>query len=332
MDATLQALLTLFDYSNFSGVLPSFLRGIKVTDAKDLVLDALKTKDTLVALSSVFHDYPHCWRCKEDLVYRATHQWFCSLHSPLTDGHDGDLISSAFSLAKNSVEFFPPKTKSKFVSTLLDPHDWCLSRQRHWGVPLVALHCQECSQAYVTRELVDHVASKMETEGLEWWWKTNVSELGQLLVLCPNCGNNDFTKFKKEEDVLDVWFDSGSSNFAVLQSPNYRPTKFPCDVYFEGKDQHRGWFQSSLFCSMLARRDSSCGGDTADTLEYLPPCKNLLTHGFLVDEKGRKFSKSLGNGLGLDQVLELCSGNVDVIRLWACSCDWSKDVKVCFLV
>lgn len=197
---------------------PSFLRGVKVTDAKQLVLDALK--DKLVCLSTVVHEYPHCWRCKQGLVYRATHQWFCSLHTHGSEetqaGKDEDLVTRSVSAASSSMKFFPPATKTKFVNTLRDPHDWCLSRQRHWGVPLVALHCLNCSHAHVTRKLVDYVAAKMETEGLEWWWKTDLTtfDSGDLFS-CPFCDNTDPTKFRKETDVLDVWFDSGSSSVAV---------------------------------------------------------------------------------------------------------------------
>lgn len=194
-------------------VFPAFLRGMKVSDAKQVVLEALK--ENLVTCTTLVHEYPHCWRCKQGLVFRATHQWFCSLHT--SDGANSenfDLVSRAVASATAKMRFFPPNTKSKFVSTLLDPHDWCLSRQRHWGVPLVALHCLSCSRAYVNREMVEHVASKMETEGLEWWWSSKVSELGEL-VKCPSCGNDDPDEFRKEKDVLDVWFDSGSSNVAV---------------------------------------------------------------------------------------------------------------------
>jgi len=284
-------------------VLPDLV-GKSVAEGHKFVVSKLQENQNLLFLGTMDHSYPHCWRCKNPVMFRATNQWFCSLHTPAAEG-TGNLVSAAVKEVKQNVKFFPPSCKSKLVSTLLEPHEWCLSRQRSWGVPVVGLHCSQCLNAYVTPSMVEQVANEVQTHGLEAWPDMPMETLNPC---CPHCGNKDPTQFKKETNVLDVWFDSGTSYYSVFGDESAAPY----DVYFEGTDQHRGWFQSSLLCSMVSQNKS--------------PMKNILTHGFLVDQDGKKFSKSLGNGVTPQQVRDEYNNN-DVMRLWACSADWRKDVK-----
>lgn len=320
-----------------TSVYPAALSGLCAGDAatQERVLEMVRQDGRLVLQSKVSHDYPHCWRCKKGLVFRPTEQWFCSLHkSSATEANTkDDLVSRAAHAVGRRVSFFPRQGRAKFLNMLNEPHEWCLSRQRYWGVPVVALHCLSCGDPYSTEEMVDTVANKLEDHGLEYWWGTDCAELKPC---CPRCGNSDAARFRKETDVLDVWFDSGASFYHMVRrephdycvpgqregSEHVPPRPRVCDLYFEGRDQHRGWFQSSLLCSMV-----SLGQPGASNEETVVPFANLLTHGFLVDEKGRKVSKSEGNGMTYDEFVLCCGGNMDLARLWACTCDWTKDMK-----
>eukprot|EP01124_Arcella_intermedia_P020781 TRINITY_DN282_c0_g1_i1.p1 TRINITY_DN282_c0_g1~~TRINITY_DN282_c0_g1_i1.p1 ORF type:complete len:825 (-),score=189.35 TRINITY_DN282_c0_g1_i1:21-2495(-) len=292
-------------YTSNEDLYPPELRGKKVQEGHKMVLWKLFTNKKLLFLEPVVHEYPHCWRCKNPLLWRSTPQWFCVL--------DAQTLERTLDLSK-TLNFYPPTGRHTYESYLKNRDEWCVSRQRKWGVPLVALHCKVCLKGSTTEEMVKYVANGVEREGLGYWERVPMEALKPQCV----CGNANPDLFRKETDVLDVWFDSGVSNYSVLfseLSQHNPPTKFfqfPCDVYLEGKDQYRGWFQSSSLCSMVSTGSL--------------PTKNILCHGFLVDEKGRKFSKSSGVGLTPKELVK--KYNADVLRLWSCSFDYTKDLCV----
>lgn len=286
-----------------SGVVPAELEGKSVVEGQEWVRETLKTCHHLLFEDKVTHSFPHCWRCKNPLIFRATKQYFCSI-----DNHD---LLRRTRQQVEKIDFYDSTSKNTMLECLSNRMEWCLSRQRNWGVPIPALVCEVCDNPILKREMVEKVAEGVEREGLDYWENVEVSsELVPEGLECE-CGNSDLSQFRKETDVLDVWFDSGASHYAVVyQSPNLN---FPCDLYLEGKDQYRGWFQSSFFCSMVAT-GKVC-------------TKRVLTHGFIVDEFGKKISKSEGNGKPLEEVKALY--NTDVLRLWVCSCSaFSTDVTM----
>ena len=279
-------------------IIPAELAGMPVTDGQIWVLKKLKEVGSLLLKKNITHSYSHCWRCHTGLIFRATKQWFCDLSK-------NNLKVQAVD-ALETLDAFPPKSINRLKATVEGRLEWCLSRQRIWGVPIPALICTNCDAARTDKEFIDLVAYHVETEGVEYWDTVDIKKIKKD-VSCTYCGSN---QFKKETDILDVWFDSGISHYAVLlHNP---PLRFPADMYLEGKDQHRGWFQSSLL--------------TALVLEGKAPMKQLLTHGFTVDEKGHKMSKSLGNVVSPEQMIEQLG--TDGLRLWATSIDYADDAVV----
>lgn len=280
------------------GIEPVQLQGMAVTDGQIWVIKKLAEKNMLVHKASIKHSYPHCWRCRNALIFRATSQWFCNLEKD-------NLRQRALDAIKD-ITFYPPRSVNFLRATLETRLEWCLSRQRVWGVPIPALICVTCNHAFITEKLIEHVAKGIEKEGIEYWDRVSVKELAKD-ISCPQCAN---TEFKKEQDILDVWFESGISHYAVLY--NNKEQQFPADVYCEGLDQHRAWFQSSLLTSMVLEKEA---------------CTNaFLTHGFTVDEKGHKMSKSLGNVVTPDEIITKLG--TDGLRLWVSSINYDGDAIV----
>jgi isoleucyl-tRNA synthetase len=233
-------------------------------------------------------------------MFRATDQWFCDLQK-------NDLVKKALQELKN-IHFIPKWGENRLAAFLENRTEWCISRQKQWGVPIPAVICKKCDHAHLNAEFVRVIAKGVAQHGIEFWDTYEIKHG----FTCENCNNNDATLFAKETDILDVWFDSGISHYAVIQKQDAFP--LPVDLYLEGSDQHRGWFQSSLLCSMV--------------LNNKPCTKAILTHGFVVDEKGRKMSKSFGNVIAPDDVIQKYSR--DIVRSWVASADYKNDVAVSF--
>ncbi len=300
------------------GIAPKELEGMSVFDAQGWVINALSVHSRLFYKSSIRHSYPHCWRCRNGLIFRATKQWFCDLSK--------DNLRQKVVNGIDKLTMIPEKSHNRLKAALEGRLEWCLSRQRVWGVPITAILCKNCDQAFIDKNLIKKVVEGIEREGIEYWDKVPVQELVGRDFKCK-CGNSlngksldsardeRITKdesfgFKKETDILDVWFDSGISHFAVLK--DNPELQFPADMYLEGKDQHRGWFQSSLLTSYVLEKQSCM--------------KSIVTHGFTVDEQGRKMSKSLGNSVAPRELIDKLG--TDGLRLWSSSIDLKDEVVV----
>lgn len=278
------------------GIMPQELEGMPVSDGQIWVIKKLAASGNLFAKASITHSYPHCWRCHNGLIFRATPQWFFNLEQ--------DAVKERALHAVEAMAFLPPQGKNFLRATIENRWEWCLSRQRVWGVPIPALICTKCDAALISPELAERVAAGVEQEGVEFWDRVAIADLIGTLS-CTACQG---TEFKKEQDILDVWFDAGVSHAVVLV-----PRKeFPADLYLEGIDQHRGWFQSSLLTSMV--------------LEKKACTRAIMTHGFTVDDKGHKMSKSLGNVISPQEIIDKIG--TDGLRLWAASIDHEKDAIV----
>jgi isoleucyl-tRNA synthetase len=273
--------------------------GKKVFDANPEVVALLKEKGALLASGKETHSYPICWRCKHPIIFRATEQWFIAL-----DG-DGCLRQNALDAIKR-VEWFPAWGEERISNMIATRPDWCISRQRLWGVPITAFYCKGCGKAVMRADLCRHVAGLFETESADVWYEKDAKDLLPAGFACPDCGS---AEFEKERDILDVWFDSGSSHAAVLGSRPDLP--WPADVYLEGSDQHRGWFHSSLLVSVATRRE--------------PPYRQVITHGFTVDAEGRKISKSLGNDVDTHKLI--AQHGAEILRLWTIMVDYREDMR-----
>lgn len=281
------------------GIQPVELQGMSVADGQIWVIKKLAEQGKLLYKTTIRHSYPHCWRSRDGLIYRATKQWFCDLER-------NGLKEKALQEIE-TITTLPEKSGNRLHAAIEGRLEWCLSRQRIWGVPIPALLCTTCDHTYITKEFVDMVAQKVKQEGIEYWDTVDVSELISKDFVCPSCNGSSFTK---EHDILDVWFDSGISHYAVLNKEH--GLSFPADVYAEGKDQHRGWFQSSLLTGLV--------------VEQKAPMKTIVTHGFTVDEQGRKMSKSLGNVVSPQQMIDQLG--TDGLRLWVSSIDCSGDAVI----
>ncbi len=279
-------------------VLPADLAGKSIIDGQGLVISKLLENHALVSKGTIKHSYPHCWRCHKGLIFRATKQWFFNLDK---DGMKQKTLNVVTDLA-----MYPESSRNRLRATLDSRLEWCISRQRVWGVPIPALICIGCDYTYMSSELIMRVAQQVSVHGIEYWNTVPVSELTPP-SLCPQCG---ISSWQKEMDILDVWFESGVSHYAVLQKN--LELGFPADLYVEGKDQHRAWFQSSLLISM-ALNDETC-------------TKGFLTHGFTVDAHGKKMSKSLGNVIAPQDIIDKLG--TDGLRLWVASIDYADDAVV----
>ena len=271
--------------------------GLKTDDANKPIAEHLEKIGALFALKKIIHQYPHCWRCKNPVLFRATDQWFCSV-----DDFKDDAIK-----AIDEVEWIPGWGKDRITSMVRERKDWCISRQRKWGVPIPIFYCEDCGEPLIDKKAMLAVADLFGKEGSNAWFTHTAEEILPKGKKCSKCGCTSFTK---EKDIMDVWFDSGSSHAAVLKNRPY--LKWPADLYLEGADQYRGWFQSSLLTSVA----------TMGTAPY----KAVLTHGWVVDGKGRVMHKSLGNGIDPQEVID--QYGADVLRLWVASSDYHADIRI----
>ena len=257
--------------------------GLKTEESNTVILADMKESGALFASEQIVHSYPHCWRCKSPIIFRATPQWFCSV----------DSFKEAAVKACDDVKWLPAWGKDRMAAMIRERSDWCISRQRRWGLPIPVFYCEDCGKPVCTEESIESVAGIFEKEGSNAWFSREAEELLPQGFTCPHCGGKRFTK---ETNTLDGWFDSGSTHYAAMQ----RDQGFwPCDMYMEGGDQYRGWFQSSLLVAVGALGKGA-------------PYRECLTHGWTVDGEGKAMHKSLGNG---------------VDRLWAGSADYHVDVR-----
>jgi isoleucyl-tRNA synthetase len=283
----------------FDGTVPEF-KGQDVFAANVKIVEKLRSLGRLLFFGQKQHSYPHCWRCKNPIIFRATRQWFLNM------GHN-ELRKKVLSSIQSDIRFIPESGRLRIQAMVELRPDWCLSRQRYWGVPIPAVCCVNCQEEFLEPFVVDNFARKILTEGSGSWFKKDIQEFLPKQYRCPRC-NSD--KFKRGEDILDVWFDSGVSYRAVLMVDG--SLEFPASLYLEGSDQHRGWFQASLIPSMA--------------VEGKPPFKAALTHGFVVDGEGRKMSKSMGNVISPQEIIK--DYGADILRLWAASSNYNEDVKI----
>jgi len=277
-----------------------FFAGLHVQKEANAAVSAkLAEVGALLFEGKVSHSYPHCWRCKKPIIFRATEQWFISMEA-------NDLRAKSLQHI-NDVRWIPHWGRERIFNMIENRPDWCISRQRTWGVPITAFYCKKCGEALADAKLMYHVADLFEDAGSDIWFEKEARELLPAGTACPHCGHDDFDK---EQDILDVWFDSGVSHAAVLEQREKLAT--PADMYLEGSDQHRGWFHSSLLAAVGTR-------DVA-------PYKAVLTHGFVLDENGRPMSKSLGNVVAPEKVIK--KYGAEILRLWVATQDYRNDTRV----
>ena len=273
--------------------------GQHVFKANKAIIELLKAKGALMAEEKISHSYPHCWRCKSPVIFRATEQWFISMRTK-------DLLKKTVE-AVQTVTWVPGWGKDRFMSMIENRPDWVISRQRAWGVPIVAFKCKACGELLLEQSVIDHVADIVEKEGADVWFAKSPAELLPKGTACKKCRA---VEFEKEMDIIDVWFDSGVSHAAVLKK---RPElSRPADMYLEGSDQHRGWFQSSLLTAVGATGAA--------------PYRTVLTHGFTVDGSGKKMSKSAGNVVAPQEVID--QYGAEVLRLWVSAADYRDDIRI----
>ena len=295
-------LMPVDDNGVFTGEAGQFA-GLSTDEANPVIIDWLREQGTLVAEKKINHSYPHCWRCHEPVIFRATDQWFVSMDK-------NALREDALRAINSEVEWIPAWAKNRIGAMVGDRPDWCISRQRSWGVPIPVFKCAKCGNTVATAETFDAVIELFNTKGADAWFTEAPSDYLPRGTKCEVCGG---TELIPEKDILDVWWESGVSHTSVCRHrAEADGLTFPADMYLEGSDQHRGWFQSSLLTSIGAYG--------------VPPYRSVMHCGFTVDEEGRKMSKSLGNGIDPE---EMCNKfGADVLRLWVSSCDYSQDVSI----
>ncbi|MFP4399059.1 MAG: isoleucine--tRNA ligase [Desulfonatronovibrio sp.] len=279
-----------------------FLAGYNVYEANPLVVERLKGRGLLLAEKRLSHSYPHCWRCKKPVIFRATTQWFVAMDKT-------GLRRRALEAIMNQVQWIPSWGRQRIYSMIENRPDWCISRQRNWGVPIIALICPECDYTYMDPDWIYSITDKFENHerGCDYWFEADMQEIVPHGLTCPECGSSEW---KKEDDILDVWFDSGTSFAAVLEKR--KECAYPADLYLEGTDQHRGWFHSSLLASVGTRGQA--------------PYKAVLTHGYVVDKDGRKMSKSLGNVIAPQEIID--KYGAEILRIWVAAVDYQEDVRI----
>jgi len=271
--------------------------GMSTGDAGKAIAAAMRESGALFASRKMIHQYPHCWRCRQPVLFRATEQWFCSV-----DSFKDDAIKAA-----RGVKWTPAWGEERMVSMIRERSDWCISRQRLWGVPIPIFYCEDCEKPIFQRDIFDAVIKLFRAEGSDAWYARSVEEILPSGTECPHCGG---VHFKKDRDIMDVWFDSGTSHASVLDGRDYM--QWPADLYMEGGDQYRGWFQSSLLTAVAWRGEA--------------PYRAVLSHGWTVDGEGRKMSKSLGNVISPQDVVD--KYGADILRLWVASLDYRVDVRL----
>ena len=273
--------------------------GLSYDKANTAIIEELKNTGKLFAKAELSHQYPHCWRCKNPVIYRATTQWFASV-----EGFREKVLEEI-----KNVKWFPAWGQERMTNMIKDRADWCISRQRVWGVPIPIFYCEDCSKELINEETIKRIKTLVSVNSTNMWFDLTTEQILKDLAVCPECGG---THFKKETDIMDVWFDSGSTHKAVLENPKYGINTETADMYLEGNDQYRGWFQSSLLTSVATKGKA--------------PYKEILTHGMVVDAAGRKMSKSLGNGI--DPLKVVSQYGADILRLWCISADYKADVRI----
>lgn len=272
--------------------------GLKYSDANNKIIEHLEKTGYLFAKKKISHQYPHCWRCKNPVIYRATTQWFASI-----DGFREDVLNEI-----KNVKWIPSWGQERMTNMVKDRSDWCISRQRVWGVPIPIFYCKTCGKELINEEIIERIKTLVSVNGSSMWYDLTSQQILKDFGKCE-CG---CTEFIKEKDIMDVWFDSGSTHNAVLENPKYGINQDIADMYMEGNDQYRGWFQSSLLTSVATKKKA--------------PYRQVLTHGMVVDGEGRKMSKSLGNGVEPLGVIN--KYGADILRLWAVSADYQTDVRI----
>ncbi len=286
------------DYGRYRQDLELF-GGMKLKEANPAVNNKLTEVGALLHETSVEHSYPHCWRCKKPIIFRATEQWFISMEK-------NNLRQKALQEIER-VEWIPSWGRNRIYNMVEARPDWCISRQRSWGVPITIVYCEKCGEALDDGKVMHYIADQFAATGSDIWFEKEASELLPPGTVCPDCSHNKFTK---ETDILDVWFDSGVSHAAVCEQRDY--LKSPADLYLEGSDQHRGWFHSSLLESVGTR-------DRA-------PYKAVLTHGFVLDKDGRPMSKSMGNVIAPEEIIR--KYGAEILRLWVAATDYRDDIRL----
>lgn len=271
-------------------------KGLKTDEANKVIAKDLEESGALFALEKIVHQYPHCWRCNSPIIYRATEQWFCSVN-----GFKDEAVK-----AIESVKWIPAWGEDRIKGMVRDRSDWCISRQRTWGVPIPIVYCKDCGKPIVTDETIKAISDMFKAEGADAWWIKEPAEFIPSTVKCE-CGCGEFTK---EYDIMDVWFDSGVSHTAVMEQ--HKGLSWPADLYLEGADQYRGWFQSSLLTSVVYKGSA--------------PYKAVCTHGWVVDGEGKTMHKSLGNGIAPNEITDVYGA--DILRLWVASSDYHSDIRI----
>ena len=271
--------------------------GLNTDEANKKIALHLESTGNLLALQKIIHQYPHCWRCKSPILFRATEQCFCSI---------SDFADKAIE-AIDTVEWVPAWGRDRIAGMVKDRSDWCISRQRTWGVPIPIFYCEDCGAEIINDETISNLSAVFRKEGADAWYAHEAADLLPNGYKCEKCGG---THFKKESDIMDVWFDSGSTHAAVLDNRDYLGS--PADLYLEGADQYRGWFQSSLLTSVATKGVS--------------PYKTIVTHGWVVDGEGKKMSKSLGNTIVPEDIVN--QYGADILRLWVASSDYHADIRI----
>ena len=276
-----------------------YVEGLSVLQANETILQLLRDRKSLLGIEELVHSYPHCWRCHNPVIFRATSQWFI-------DMEHGDLRKNSLS-AIQGVRWLPEWGQERISNMIATRPDWCISRQRVWGVPITAFYCEECQEVLLRREVIDHVVDLFEKEGSDAWFRRPVKALMPPGTTCAQCGTD---RFRKETDILDVWFDSGASQEAVLgQKPE---VPWPADLYIEGSDQYRGWFHSSLLVGVGISQGA--------------PYRQIITHGWTLDAEGRAMSKSLGNVIEPQTIIK--KDGAEILRLWVAAADFKEDIRI----
>ncbi len=276
-----------------------FFAGLEVFEANPIINKKLAGLGALIKEEEITHDYPHCWRCKQPVIFRSTEQWFISMEK-------NDLRKKALK-AIDQVTWIPAWGRDRIYGMIANRPDWCISRQRAWGVPITVFFCNQCGEMLISQEILDHVCRLVEESGADVWFTEPEERLLPPGTTCPGCGGNSF---RKETDILDVWFDSGVSYAAVMEKRPY--LRSPADLYLEGSDQHRGWFHSSLLCSVGTRGTA--------------PYKGVLTHGFVVDGEGKAMHKSAGNVIAPEDLIK--NYGAEIIRLWVAAEDYRDNIRL----
>ncbi len=271
--------------------------GLYYEKSNEAILEDMKESGALFASEEFLHSYPHCWRCKHPIIFRATPQWFCSVKA-----FKDDAVKAC-----EDVTWMPAWGGERMVQMIKERADWCISRQRHWGLPIPVFECKDCGKVVCTEETINRVSEMFGKYGSNVWYEKSPEELLGEACVCPHCGSKHLVA---ETDTLDGWFDSGSTHFSVIEG---KEGQWPADLYLEGADQYRGWFQSSLLTAVGAKGEGA-------------PYKAVLTHGWVVDGEGKAMHKSLGNSIAPEEVIK--KYGAELVRLWAASSDYTVDVRV----